>query len=320
MHRKAFTLIELLVVIAIIAVLIALLVPAVQKVRAAAAATQCLNNLKQIGLAAHNYHNDYKHFPPGTNVPLPLPNQSSATFKVQNPVDPGKGISVLAYLLPYIEQGPLFQQMNFAYGGGYDSQYGNCLGTTSPGATVIQSLICPADDGLSQVAVYEGKYYFGGNSYGGNAGIRSFYWTQMTQDGVYYINSKVRIADITDGRETTIAFGERYHRDATFDLLYPSTPIGNYTGWAWANEYAGYDYLFGAARPINWVIPPSRTSDPGNTYEYERLSTWGSGHFGGANFAFCDGSARFLSQTIGFTTVLQPLCTRAGNEPIGDDF
>ena len=97
----------------------------------------------------------------------------------------------------------------------------------------------------------------GANSYGGNAGVRSFFWNRMTNDGVFYLNSSVAIKDITDGTSSTFLFGERSHRDVWFDKTYPSTLIENYTGWAWANKYGGYDYLFGAARPIkgDGIVP-----------------------------------------------------------------
>jgi prepilin-type processing-associated H-X9-DG protein len=139
-------------------------------------------------------------------------------------------------------------------------------------------------------------------------------------DGMYFFNSGVRAADVTDGTSNTIALGERYHRDSTFDKLYPSAPIAQQTGWAWDHSPSLSLYLACAGNsPINWVIPPGTTSDPSPHYlEWQRLSTWGSGHAGGANFAFTDGSVHFLTNGTNVTTVLIPLSTRAGGETIPD--
>jgi prepilin-type N-terminal cleavage/methylation domain-containing protein/prepilin-type processing-associated H-X9-DG protein len=318
-NRNGFTLIELLVVIAIIAILIGLLVPAVQKVREAASRAQCENNLKQIGLAAHNYHDQHKRFPPGTNLPVVYVGFGPPAFTSPAAVRPGQSFSVLEAILPFIEQGPVYNKLNFNSTNASGSQYtaGNCDSPTAPGATVISVYICPSEDnvpsGSQTTYVTGGKtYYFGFNSYGGCAGIRSFYG--MTQDGIFYINSQVRVTDIKDGTSNTFLFGERYHKDPTYDTLV--SPINQRAGWAWANGLGGYDYLFGAVRPINWVIPPSVTTDPGYLYQDDRMSVFGSGHTGGANFCFADGSVRFLSDSTDVATVLQPMCTRAGGEVI----
>jgi prepilin-type N-terminal cleavage/methylation domain-containing protein/prepilin-type processing-associated H-X9-DG protein len=314
MRRRGFTLIELLVVIAIIAILIALLVPAVQKVRAAAARAQCLNNLKQIGLAGHNYHDTFKRFPPGVNQPFIY---NGKGWSSGPPVIPGQYMSLFEALLPFVEQDPVYKALDFT-----KNQYANCGSQTAPGAAVIQTFICPSDllsqDFQSTYTTGGKTYYFGANSYGGNAGVRSFYSDSMTRDGIFYINSKVRFADITDGSSNTFLFGERFHYDPTFDKLYPNGPIQQKTGWAWSNTLPGFDYLFGAAQPINWLIPPTVTSDPGFVYEDDRMSTFGSGHTGGANFCFADGSVRFLSETANLATVVQPMCTRQGNEVIAE--
>jgi prepilin-type N-terminal cleavage/methylation domain-containing protein/prepilin-type processing-associated H-X9-DG protein len=313
MRRRGFTLIELLVVIAIIAILIGLLVPAVQKVRDAAARAQCQNNLKQLGLAAHNFHDVNKKFPAGTYLPFKYSSSGPPAFVSPGPVYPNFYSNVLIALLPFVEQNTIYHQFNFAV-----NQYGNTNSPSAPGAQVVSTYICPADvmPGNNQSTYTTGgkTYYFGANSYAGNAGTRSFYG--MTQDGIFYINSQVRIADVTDGTSSTVLFGERSHFDPVYDQVYPSAPILSRTGWAWTNGLGGFDYLSGAARPINWVFPPGTTSDPGFVLEDDRMSSFGSRHTGGANFCFTDGSVRFMTESTDVATVLQPMCTRAGGEVV----
>jgi prepilin-type N-terminal cleavage/methylation domain-containing protein/prepilin-type processing-associated H-X9-DG protein len=321
--RVGFTLIELLVVIAIIAILIALLLPAVQKVRSAAARAQCLNNLKQLGIAAHNYHDVYRHFPPGTNLPGAFGNSGPPPWTPPTAPVPGVSFSLFEALLPYIEQSNTYSKLNLTAAGTGGSQYnaGNCDSQTAPGAQVISILVCPSDDNLpgnfQSTYTSGGKtYYFGANSYGGCAGIYSFYG--QDQLGIFYTNSSVRFGDITDGTSNTFMFGERYHRDPVYDkVVIPNpNPIQMRTGWSWANALGGFDYLFGAVQPINWMIPASVTNDSNFVYQDARMSTFGSGHTGGANFCFGDGSVRFLADSTDLTTIVQPLCTRAKGEVI----
>jgi prepilin-type N-terminal cleavage/methylation domain-containing protein/prepilin-type processing-associated H-X9-DG protein len=323
-RRQAFTLIELLVVIAIIAILISLLLPAVQKVRDAAARMQCQNNLKQIALAAHNYHGVYKRFPSGVNL------QIDPYYGVTNfgpPPDPKASYSWEEALLPFLEQTPLFNslvlnQLN-QYGIMADSQYYNCAGPTSPGATPLSVLVCPADQlPTPAVTTYTGDngtiYYFGMTSYVGNAGTVSMYWPSASQDGIFYLNSNVRIASVTDGTSTTLLFGERYHFDPTFDVLSGGS-ITTYGGWAWANPYSMEDHTCSAQAPINYMIPSNITSDPNYYYQNTRLGAFGSGQTGGANFAFADGSVQFLLNSTAILT-LQQLATRAGGEVISGPY
>jgi prepilin-type N-terminal cleavage/methylation domain-containing protein/prepilin-type processing-associated H-X9-DG protein len=314
MKRRGFTLIELLVVIAIIAVLIGLLLPAVQKVRAAASRIQCANNLKQLGLAAQNYHGVSERFPAGVNIPVGTAsgmlfptNALYTSGKVGQAPEPNQFISWAEALLPFIEQDNLQKNLNLT-----GNQYVNCLGPNSVGAQVIKILICPADNLPSPVSTYTTggqTYYFGMNSYGGNGGTFSWYVDPQyySVDGVFYINSKVRIGDIQDGSSNTFLFGERYHKDPVY------TDIQTLGGWAWANYLAGQDYLFSTRVPINYQIPPGTTlttavSDP-------RVCAFGSGHSGGANFCFADGSVRFLTLTSNTDLpLLQALSTRSGGE------
>jgi prepilin-type N-terminal cleavage/methylation domain-containing protein/prepilin-type processing-associated H-X9-DG protein len=336
MRRTGFTLIELLVVIAIIAVLIGLLLPAVQKVREAANRASCSNNLKQLGVAAHSYHDAFKRFPPGTNLPAAvlLPNATPPS-RTPNPLVPGQSFSLFTALLPYVEQGNLAQVLNNVGKAslskditvsmqdvpGSDSQYNNCNGPNSPGATIIKTFLCPSDNAVQQTTWVSSQitYYFGANTYGGSAGIVSFFFDAMSQDGIFYINSSVRIGDITDGTSNTFLFGERNRIDPTYYKLAQTSTFENRSGWAWANQYGGFDYLFGATRsrpfPINWIIPPDTGRDPGYILQDDRCQVYGSQHSGGANFCFADGSVKFMSDRAPIV-VVQALSTRAGGEVV----
>jgi prepilin-type N-terminal cleavage/methylation domain-containing protein/prepilin-type processing-associated H-X9-DG protein len=300
--RPAFTLIELLVVISIIGILIGLLLPAVQRVRAAAARLQCGNNLHQIGLALHSYHDLYKKFPPGVN--LPISKQSGAVFptnslytsgKIKDPPKLGQFGSWLEYILPFVEQYDLQKQVNFKV-----REYGNTNGPNSVGAQVVQIYICPADNLQSNVTTYTtgGKtYYFGMNSYGANAGTRSWYIYSATFDGVFQINSSMTMLQIRDGTSNTFLVGERYHWDPVY------TDIATIGGWAWANFNSPQDYLLSAAVPTDYTLPPGTQTGPPNYPEDDRLCAYGSGHQGGANFLFADGSVRFVARQTGLQTL-----------------
>jgi prepilin-type N-terminal cleavage/methylation domain-containing protein/prepilin-type processing-associated H-X9-DG protein len=316
--RKGFTLIELLVVIAIIAILIGLLVPAVQKVREAAARMQCSNNLKQVGLAAHNHHDTYKRLPSGLNIPISK-TLSGALFptnvlvtsgKVGQPPIADKFISWPEALMPYFEQSNVVKNLNLA-----QREYANCNGPNSIGASIIPILLCPSDplpnNNVSTYTTGGVTYYFGMNSYAGCAGSISWFYTSMTCDGLYYYNSRVRMTDITDGTSNTLAFGERWHWDPSY------TDIGTLGGWAWSNSNSAEDYLLGTKMPINYTLPAGvKTGFP--TYpEDDRVGAFGSAHTGGANFCLGDGSVRFVSATgNGDLTVLHALGTRAGGETV----
>jgi prepilin-type N-terminal cleavage/methylation domain-containing protein/prepilin-type processing-associated H-X9-DG protein len=319
MKRKGFTLIELLVVIAIIAVLIGLLLPAVQKVREAAARMSCTNNLKQLGLAAHNYHGVFDSFPPGTNL---WPTPTGANPPVQQAPVTGKAFSFFEALLPFVEQDNIYKSLDFTSPNNFnhfnwDSQYnrGNCDSPTAPGATPIKTFLCPSDTGPTQTTwVSNGHtFYFGANSYGGNAGRHSFFWLDASQDGIFYLNSKVRFADVTDGTSNTFLFGERKRLDPVYDRIYGPT-FGNRSGWAWSNTLGGFDFLFATTVPINWMMPDV-PSDPGFVLEDKRFEAFGSFHTNGANFAFADGSVKFLSQTTPLT-ILQLLAIRNDGQVI----
>jgi prepilin-type N-terminal cleavage/methylation domain-containing protein len=292
-RRQAFTLIELLVVIAIIAILIALLVPAVQKVRDAAARTQCGNNLKQIALACHGFHDANKRLPAGISCPVNtgVSGQMFVTDfpvgKVQNPPIPNQFGSWLMFILPYIDQTPLYTQIDQLSGSCSQREYSYCNGPTSPGAGVIAAYVCPADNKPKMTVTFTSggvTYHFGINSYFGNAG--TWAWptgASLSLNGVMFYNSRIPFQQITDGTSNTLLAGERYSMDST----YTSTQLLEDTrGWAWCNWNSGQDLLGDTAWPIN-----SKASTTGTT---ARRTNFGSGHLGGAHMALCDGSIRFF--------------------------
>jgi prepilin-type N-terminal cleavage/methylation domain-containing protein/prepilin-type processing-associated H-X9-DG protein len=299
-RRRAYTLVELLVVIAIIGVLVALLLPAVQKARAAANRAQCVNNLKQIALAAHNYHDANKKFPTGWHAP----DMVSGV--------PTGGTNLWVQLLPYFEQDNLGRKWD-----NFDNRNNVTGGTNAVQAQVIPLLICPSDP-LPQTVVYFNATkaapwtwgYYGMSSYGGNGGTRSFIipYSQITQDGIFFGDSCIRVADIRDGTSVTFLFGERYHWDPQYDQL---AQVGR---WACIGGWGTLlNVELSTPVQINYRVP----SGGGASTLSDRGCAFGSGHPGGANFAFADGSVRFGSDSTPLVT-LQALSTRAGNEVFAD--
>ena len=317
-RRSGFTLIELLVVIAIIAILIGLLWPAVQKVREAANRMKCTNQLKQLGLATMNYEGSYQYFPPAWRNPTP---STSFTGVVQDPPlsDTPRFTNIFIELLPFFEQDNLQKMWDFT------NINNNRGGPTSTSAQVVKILICPSSilNG-TPTAVVSGNTY-GLNSYGGCAGrysFRAFTGSSFTisNDGIFYINSRTTMSGIADGTSNTIMFGERHHKDKNFDRMYTSFPLNGWSGWAWCDQgNAIGDFLLGAAQPINWLIPDTATgaNSSANPWVQQRLSTMGSNHSGGANVGLADGSVRYMRDSVSLP-VLQAMTTRAGSEVATD--
>jgi prepilin-type processing-associated H-X9-DG protein len=325
-RSAAITLIELLVVIAIIAVLIGLLLPAVQKVRAAAARIECTNNLKQIGLACHNYHDANRAFPAQNN--------------------PSVGIW-LVQLAPFLEQGPFYQQWLPTLSASIPRAAQCKGGANSLQASVFTTLVCPADalptPPIVQIfapglfSVFPDGVYSSLTSYGPNTGTRGFasqFDPPKTDDGVFLVLNtaqRVRIANITDGTSSTLLFGEAYHRDPLWKTFYDQCGYPVSYNLDDLSQMAAWVFLDPVARnatePINWQLTPADVagpfpgafSTPCRDVMYKRLGAYGSGHGGGANVVMADGSVRFLSDSLALST-LRALSTRAGGEVIAGDY
>jgi prepilin-type N-terminal cleavage/methylation domain-containing protein len=315
-RRHAFTLIELLVVIAIIAILIGLLLPAVQKVREAAARIQCTNNLKQWGLAAHTYHDAYKHFPPGIN-------RTGGKTGFTNSPEPARRYDWLVALLPFVEQGNLQNVYNIDINTWNSNRVDPVTGQPGPGAfsaRTFELLSCPSSpinpliDNQTDL-----PRLWGLTSYLGCAGQVSWPDGSETCDGLFYRNRWHRIADVSDGTSNTLAFSERSNLDPVFDSYTPFDDA--IIGWGWWVYGGAGDVLFGTQAPVNFRIPANIATYPDavqQQYYNWRINAIGSEHTGGVNACRADGSVNFLSNSVSLTT-LQALGTRSGGEVIQGD-
>ena len=324
MNRRAFTLIELLVVIAIIAVLIALLLPAVQAAREAARRMQCTNNLKQIGIALHNYHAAVGAFPPGY---LSLMDPSTAATPFDNG---GPGWGWLSFSLNQMEQLPTYNSINFVLGIEFPANQTAVL-------NVIGSFFCPSDayrqdtftvvDATTTgttpgapICVVASSNYVGSVGSGDPSSL--YPWIIDPDDGppgrdngngLFFRNHSINIAQITDGTSQTFAAGERSQNlsraswtGAVTNAAVPLVAL---------QAEAGLDPEGGGALVLSHTGEghgPNSLSGLAHGDQYWSL------HPGGANFLFADGSVRFIKELINFS-IFQALATRAGGEVLSAD-
>ena len=352
--RRAFTLIELLVVIAIIAILIALLLPAVQQAREAARRSQCKNNLKQIGLAIHNYHDTHNIFPPGSlrvisSVGLSDYTNNGDTFADQ------AGLNWMCHILPYMDQAPLYNKLELS---------GSHIGFSSVNmakinGTVIPSIVCPSYAGQVQGTLNNALETV--STYAGISGavLSTTDFTETRLDaccdcctpatsspasgwisagGILIPNKSIKIRDVSDGTSNAIVVGElgstmqTQLTGSTYSQIperprVRMTPGGTYHGWLmWTNSdtvppnpaYAS------SGRPRAFNITTIRYAPNSKNYDRDGISAnFGannpliSDHTGGVNVLAADGHVTFISDSVDLTTLMR-LATRDDGGVVGE--
>jgi len=300
--RRAFTLIELLVVIAIIAILIGLLLPAVQKVREAAARMSCQNNLKQLAIAVHSYHDANRRFPyNGDDI------RNSGCCYTSGYTQ----WSWLARVLPYIEQGARYDQLGIAN----NNPISNVLSLI--GNPMIKTFKCPSDDTIdirTDLANFPGGTAVGVTSYKGVSGSQwnygSFAFAAPNgggdgldgSNGIFWRSDykrPLKMENISDGTSNTLMVGEDLGK------------MNIHNGWPYSNTSNGT-----CAIPLNNALV---TGQPGfnNAGDWPNVYSFRSRHTGGANFALADGSVKYVSQSVDLTTY-RNASTYSGGEVLGN--
>ncbi|HUY93186.1 MAG TPA: DUF1559 domain-containing protein [Pirellulales bacterium] len=329
--RSAFTLVELLVVIAIIGILMALLLPAVQAAREAARRTTCTNNLKQIGIALQAYHDSVRQFPPGY-----LDLNTNPNITPDGDLGPGWGWASM--LLPYMEQASLYNQINF------NQRVGSGV-NAAVSLVTLPVFQCPSDPYRDPFPIYDSSFsapvatvahgnYVGNNGWvecfvGATGNIGQGWWADGIASGVYgpgargvfWRNSRTRIADILDGTTNTVLAGERSgnHAPATWTGAVPggrcpawmaSIPPAPYApppGPAYDNADFGEAFVFAHCNVTHTPNSDIPIFDPDTFYSF---------HPTGSNHVLCDGSVKFISAYVdGY--IYQGMGTIGGGEAYG---
>lgn len=325
-RRKAFTLIELLVVIAIIALLVALLLPAVQQAREAARRTQCKNNLKQIGLALHNYHSTHSVFPPGF-ISIATSDFDPGGSSNQALEETGPGWGTFAMILPFIEQKNLYQRINFNLPitdpanqaarstklGGYrcPSDRFRRLVTAFAGDSTSQTLGDAIVDDLAPVS-YVGCLAGADSQSSGYQGR----YEEPGFNGMFHRGSNIGVSDILDGTSNTIGIGERASMFAPNGwagvipgaVTYHSDDIVQQRGLSGPQLRPAITMSAVHVRSSGPGGPGSKSGSPGGFW---------APHPGGCHFLLMDGSVRLITRDIEIVT-FRNLCARNDRQVIGE--
>lgn len=300
--RSAFTLIELLVVIAIIAILIALLLPAVQQAREAARRTQCKNNMKQIGLALHNYHDVHNMFPPAAIFTYPnLPGHMNL---------PPSNYTWIMMILPYLDQAPLYNSIDTTR-----PLWGQMQNGRQIASTILPAMLCPSDGGYGRGNLHE----IGWTNYAGTEGYDWHKRVGHRLNGLFEIHTPLGVRDVKDGTSNTIAVGE------VTALGHAGGPIRTSgTGTLRRGNSGVFRSLLLATHSngdvnVGPLLDPEGTPRGGNpatatwwraaphAFQATYLAAWGpnaewpgsgSVHTGGAHYLLADGAVRFISENI----------------------